>query len=218
MRKTIFIFSGVCVLLFGIYNFLFAPQRVGCVMDPERVALDTVHAGKFIEAIPFSASILRDSSSLQLSAELDQLYFSRVSLKMIAYTWFNGIEYSFAIIDKDSLVRNGRFNVTLEANEPAPKFISKTAVIRMRLTLAEIEHAVQLNVGGFYKDTGGKYVYVVLPDGKMVKRNVVLGRKNTECFEVLSGLVPGEVVITSTYENLNDPEDLDLESLRELYE
>ena len=72
-------------------------------------------------------------------------------------------------------------------------------------------------VGGFYKDTGGSYVYVVKND-LAIKRNVVLGRKNSECFEVLSGLTPGERVITSSYENFDKEDTLRLSEIEELYE
>ena len=37
-----------------------------------------------------------------------------------------------------------------------------------------------------------------------VKRNINLGRRNPEVFEVLAGLQPGEKVITSSYDNFGD--------------
>jgi HlyD family secretion protein len=41
---------------------------------------------------------------------------------------------------------------------------------------------------------------------RAAKRNVKLGRKNTENFEVLEGLQPGDKVITSSYENFGTNE------------
>jgi HlyD family secretion protein len=49
-------------------------------------------------------------------------------------------------------------------------------------------------------------VYVIDGEGRAVKRNVRLGRKNTEHFEVLEGLQPGDKVITSSYENFGNNE------------
>jgi HlyD family secretion protein len=63
-----------------------------------------------------------------------------------------------------------------------------------------------LPVGGFYKDTGGNWVYVLEDGGKAVKRDVRLGRRNTEFFEVLEGLDPGDRVITSSYDNFGNNE------------
>jgi HlyD family secretion protein len=39
-----------------------------------------------------------------------------------------------------------------------------------------------------------------------VRRDIKLGRKNTENFEILEGLQPGDQVITSSYENFGDNE------------
>jgi HlyD family secretion protein len=61
-------------------------------------------------------------------------------------------------------------------------------------------------MGGFYKDTGGNWVFVV-DGGRAVRRDIKLGRKmGSEYFEVLEGLKPGDKVITSSYENFGNNE------------
>jgi HlyD family secretion protein len=77
----------------------------------------------------------------------------------------------------------------------------------VRLELGKAEKAVLLPVGGFFSDTGGNWVYVLDNIGKKaIKRNISLGRKNPEFYEVLNGLKPGEKVITSGYSNFGDKE------------
>jgi len=49
-------------------------------------------------------------------------------------------------------------------------------------------------------DTEGKWILVVSGD-TVTKREIILGGRNTEYFEVIEGLRPGETVITSTYQN-----------------
>jgi HlyD family secretion protein len=49
-------------------------------------------------------------------------------------------------------------------------------------------------------------VYVLDREDRAVKRNIKLGRKNSENFEVLEGLKPGDRVITSSYENFGNNE------------
>jgi HlyD family secretion protein len=62
-------------------------------------------------------------------------------------------------------------------------------------------------MGGYYKETGGNWVYVVDKTGeKAVKRNIKLGRKNAEYFEVIEGLEKGQRVITSSYDHFGDNE------------
>jgi HlyD family secretion protein len=57
--------------------------------------------------------------------------------------------------------------------------------------------------GPFYEDTGGTWVFVLPAAGTQAeRRHVRLGRHTPEQIEVLSGLSPGERVITSSYESL----------------
>ena len=54
-------------------------------------------------------------------------------------------------------------------------------------------------------------MFVVSPDGgSAVKRQVRLGRRNSEYIEVLDGLQPGERVITSPYTGFAERDRLDL--------
>ena len=63
--------------------------------------------------------------------------------------------------------------------------------------------------GGFFQKTGGQWVYLVDESEKYaVRQTIRLGRQNTEVFEVLDGLKPGDKVITSSYESFGDIEKL----------
>ena len=56
-------------------------------------------------------------------------------------------------------------------------------------------------------------MFVVDPSGsRAVRRDISLGRKNPQFFEVLSGLEAGEEVITSSYENFGDKQILNLQN------
>ncbi len=66
-------------------------------------------------------------------------------------------------------------------------------------------------MGGFYKDTGGNWVFILESPERAVRRDIKLGRKmGSEYFEVLEGLKPGDRVITSSYENFGTNEVLKL--------
>jgi len=59
--------------------------------------------------------------------------------------------------------------------------------------------------GGFYQSTGGNYVYVLSKDGSSAfKQAIRVGRQNPNFYEVMEGLKPDDVVITSSYENFGD--------------
>ena len=59
----------------------------------------------------------------------------------------------------------------------------------------------------------GQWVFVVDPSGEFaVKRDITIGRQNPRYYEVLSGLEPGEQVITSSYQNFADHDKLILKN------
>jgi HlyD family secretion protein len=78
------------------------------------------------------------------------------------------------------------------------------------MELGKSSKAILIPVGGFFSETGGNWVYVMDASGKKaVKRNITLGMRNPEFFQVLDGLRPGEKVITSSYENFGKNEVLE---------
>ncbi|MBT7577903.1 MAG: efflux transporter periplasmic adaptor subunit, partial [Candidatus Marinimicrobia bacterium] len=81
--------------------------------------------------------------------------------------------------------------------------------LHMRLELGNSEQAILLRRGGFYQETGGQWVYVLDEGGESAsKREVKLGRQNQDYYEVLEGLEPGDRVITSSYRQFGDYEQL----------
>ncbi len=61
-------------------------------------------------------------------------------------------------------------------------------------------HALILPAGPWLERTGGDWVMVVSSDGgPAARRRIKLGTRNAEQVEILSGLRPGERVITSDY-------------------
>jgi len=87
----------------------------------------------------------------------------------------------------------------------APQGIRRGQSLRLRIELGQPSQELLLPMGGFYKDTGGNWVFILEGNDHAVRRNVKLGRKmGSEYFEVLEGLKPGDQVITSSYENFGD--------------
>jgi HlyD family secretion protein len=148
-----------------------------------------------------------DLNGFKMRAEVDEHYISRVFPGLKASFEFNNKSYSLAIIKVYPEVKNGRFNVDMNFEKETPEGIRRGQSSPIRLELGKSSAAILLPVGGFFSDTGGNWVYVVDKSGKRaVKRNISLGQKNPQFFEVLEGLQEGEQVITSSYENFGDKE------------
>jgi HlyD family secretion protein len=145
--------------------------------------------------------------SYKVRVEIDELYLPRISEGLRATTTYAGKDYELRITYVYPNVINGRFPVDMHFTADVPAGLRRGLSLRMRIELGQSSEELLLPVGGFYKDTGGNWVYVLEADGnRAVKRNVRLGRKNTEHFEVLEGLQPGDRVITSSYENFGNNE------------
>lgn len=144
--------------------------------------------------------------SYKVRVPIDELYLPRITQGLHATTNFNNKDYELEITYIYPTISGGRFEVDMKFVGETPSGIRRGQSLRLRIELGLSSEELLLPVGGFYKDTGGNWVYVLEEDGKAVKRNIRLGRKNTEHFEVLEGLKPGDKVITSSYENFGDNE------------
>lgn len=144
--------------------------------------------------------------SYKVSVQIDELYLPRISQGLHATTSFNNNDYELEITYIYPTIAGGRFQVDMKFIGQEPEGIRRGQSLRLRIELGQSSEEMLLPVGGFYKDTGGNWVYVLEGENKAVKRNIRLGRKNTENFEVLEGLQPGDKVITSSYENFGNNE------------
>jgi len=143
----------------------------------------------------------------KVKVPIDELYLPRITTGLKATTTFNNKDYELEITYKYPGATNGRFEVDMNFTGDTPPGIIRGLSLRLRIELGQSSEELLLPVGGFYKDTGGNWVFVVEDGNRAVKRDIKLGRKmGSEYFEVLEGLSPGDRVITSSYENFGNNE------------
>ncbi|SEF43648.1 HlyD family secretion protein [Algoriphagus boritolerans DSM 17298 = JCM 18970] len=142
---------------------------------------------------------------------IDELYLPRISQGLRGKFTLSGQDYELEISKIYPTITNGRFEVDMVFPGESPEGIRRGQSVRIRLELGQSEQSLLLPTGGFFKDTGGNWVFVLNPSTEIAeKRTIRLGRKNPEFYEVLEGLVEGEKVIVSGYENFGDNEVLEL--------
>jgi HlyD family secretion protein len=148
-------------------------------------------------------------SGFRVRASIDEHYITRVEVGRTGQFPYADRSYKLVVKKIYPEVRDGRFDVDMEFAEKEPGGIRRGLTLHIRLELGDISEALLLSKGGFYQSTGGNWVYV-LDDSESVatKRSIRLNRQNTEVYEVLSGLSPGEKVITSSYESFGNMERL----------
>ena len=140
-----------------------------------------------------------DPDGYKLNVKIDEFYLGRVDIGQVATAEHGRDEYEMRIAKIYPQVNNGQFEVDMVFDEE-PEDLRRGQTLQLKLTLGDNSDALLIPNGSFYQETGGNWIFVVSPDGtEAVKRNVRLGRRNTDFIEVLDGLEPGEKVITSPY-------------------
>ena len=143
--------------------------------------------------------------SHKIEALIDEHYIDRVSAGLTATFERQNETYDAVIRKVYPEVRSGKFQADFKFSGEQPANIRTGQTYYLNLQLGQPESAVLIPRGTFYQKTGGKWIYVVSPDGgKAVKREIRIGRQNPQYYEVLEGLEPGEKVITSGYDNFGD--------------
>lgn len=149
------------------------------------------------------------TSGFKVRADIDEHYISRI---------FPGLTGDFTLSDKTyklkikkvyTQVTNGRFQVDMEFTGQVPQGIRRGQTLQIRLALGDETQAILLAKGGFFQQTGGNWIFKVSDNGNIAyKVDIQLGRQNPDYYEVLSGLKPGDKVVTSSYENYGTMQEL----------
>jgi HlyD family secretion protein len=148
-------------------------------------------------------------SGYKLRVDIDEHYISRIIIGQIGETSIAGKTYKLRIRKVYTQVLNGRFQVDMEFMETVPEGIRRGQSLQIRLALSDETQALLVSKGGFFQQTGGNWIFKVNDDGtKAYKVDVQLGRQNPDYYEVLSGLKPGDKVVTSSYENYGAMQEL----------
>ncbi|RYZ29389.1 MAG: HlyD family efflux transporter periplasmic adaptor subunit, partial [Chitinophagaceae bacterium] len=148
-------------------------------------------------------------SGYKVRVDIDEHYISRVFIGLMGEASIANKNYKLKITKVYTQVNNGRFQVDMQFEDGAPEGIRRGQTLQIRLALSDETQALLLNKGGFFQQTGGSWVYKLSSDGQTAyKVDVQLGRQNPDYYEVVSGLQPGDKVVTSSYENYTNMNEL----------
>jgi HlyD family secretion protein len=149
----------------------------------------------------------------KLQADVDEYYLGRVAVGQTATADIEEKTYRLKVSKVYPQVRDGQFQIDLQFDGPEPPAMQRGQTVQAKLTLGDPSKALLIPNGAFFNDTGGNWIFVVDRGGNSAtKRQVQLGRRNSDFIEVLSGLGPGEKVVTSSYSGLTDKNHLTFSS------
>ncbi len=148
-------------------------------------------------------------SGFKARVDVDEHYLSRIYPGQKGEFTFADTTYELKIKKVFTQVTNGRFQVDMEFAGKTPSGIRRGQTLQILLALSDERKALLLPRGGFYQTTGGNWVFKVSEDGKRAYRvDIKLGNQNQDYYEVLEGLNPGDKVVTSSYENYGNMQEL----------
>ncbi len=148
-------------------------------------------------------------SGFKVRADIDEHYISRIFTGLMGEFTLSNKTYKLKINKVYTQVTNGRFQVDMVFMDAVPQGIRRGQTLQVRLALGDETKAVLLAKGGFFQQTGGNWIFKVVDNGKIAyKVDIQLGRQNPDYYEVLQGLKPGDKVVTSSYENYGNMQEL----------
>jgi len=133
--------------------------------------------------------------SWKLEADVDEYYLGRVRVGQKANA--DGIRLTVSRVLPS--VKDGRFRVELAFDGAAPAGLNRGQTLDIRITLGSTAPALVAPTGGWLDAGGGSSAFVLDADGRHARRRAVkTGRRNPEQVEILSGLEPGDRIVTSS--------------------
>lgn len=142
--------------------------------------------------------------------DVDEHYLNRVMVGQTGtFLYSNDTTYTLKVTQVFTAVTNGRFQVDMKFVGKVPEGLRKGQTLQVTLALSDERTAILVPRGGFFQQTGGNWIFKVSADGKTAYRvDIQLGQQNADYYEVLSGLKPGDKVVTSSYENYTNMQEL----------
>lgn len=137
----------------------------------------------------------------KLVAKVDEYYINKLHTGVKGVLDNNDQSYEVIVSKILPEVKDGQFLVELNFTDQKAENLKIGMTFGVKLKLSADTRSVMVPKGNFSKDTNGKWIFVVRGN-KAEKRMISLGRENPLYYEVLSGLKPGETVITSDYSDL----------------
>jgi HlyD family secretion protein len=154
---------------------------------------------------------LTPESGFKLVAAVDEYYLGRLRVKQTANAEIAGRDWPLEIERVYPQVKNGTFAVDLKFAGAPPAELLPGQAVRGKFALGTAANAIILPIGPYMQQSGGDWVFVLDGDNTARKRRIRIDRRNIEQLEVLSGLKPGDRVITSDYNGYGGVDRIDIQ-------
>jgi len=154
----------------------------------------TIQPGQMLKAGD-PAGQIDSEDRWKLIADVDEYYLGRVAVGQQAT---GDGDLALVVTKVLPAVANGRFRIELGFRGNPPAGLNRGQTLDVRVTLGSTKPALLAPVGGWLDSGGGNSAFLIDADGHTARRRAVkTGRRNPESVEILSGLAPGDRIVTS---------------------
>jgi HlyD family secretion protein len=145
----------------------------------------------------------------KVRAHIDQFYISKVQVGTNGHVNLDGRNYDVKVQKIYPEVKSNTFDADVVFDGDTPDSLKRGQSVTVELTFGTPSQSLIVVKGGYYQQTGGRWVYLLSKDGKTARRTEVkLGRQNPREVEVLEGLREGDQIVTSGYDTYNGVDEL----------
>lgn len=170
------------------------------ILAPRRAVLTQINSdiGSQIAA-GSQVAVLSELDHYKLDCEIADRFADRVSVGSNVSIKIGREVIDGIIADFSPVSRSGMISFTVQPVDDAHPLLRSGVKADVYVKTKVIDDAVRIPNGSFYSAGPGAYrLYVINSEGtEMERRDVVLGQSNYEYVEVVSGLAPGETIVTS---------------------
>ncbi|MBO4561115.1 MAG: HlyD family efflux transporter periplasmic adaptor subunit [Bacteroidaceae bacterium] len=150
--------------------------------------------------------------AFRMKLSINEYYIDKVEVGCPATITYEKKTYPMVVSGTVPEIRSGSFELYLVFTDSIPDNARIGKSYQARIELGGQAQSVIVPKGNFYNYTHGQWVFRLNEQGtRAVRVPVSIGRQNPRQYEVLEGLNPGDVIITTGYDRIADADEVVLE-------
>lgn len=172
----------------------------GIVGDIQVAEQDTVAANQPVVTVI-------DLSAFEIDANIPEAYADDIAIGMGAVIKYLGEDYAGEVVSISPEVVSGQVKSVVRFEGVQPEGLRQNQRVSIRIVLEDKPDVIKLRRAAYLDSSAGRYVYVINGD-TATKRTVSFGRQSVNEVEVISGLEPGEEIISSDISKFKQAEQI----------
>lgn len=150
--------------------------------------------------------------AFRMKLSINEYYIDKIEVGCPATITYEKKTYPMVVSGTVPEIKNGSFELYLVFTDSIPDNARIGKSYQARIELGGQAQSVMVPKGNFYNYTHGQWVFRLNAQGnRAIRVPVSIGRQNPRQYEVIEGLEPGDVIITTGYDRIADADEVVLE-------